>query len=360
MASAKKLPSGAWRCRPTKIINEKKITKSFTVHPKDCANDSKKAKKLAERQADDWLLEAEEQISDVITVEKAIDLYIQDRSEVLSPSTIADYMRMKKHFNDILNVNIFDIDTKTLQATINEMAMHVNRYGKRLNDRTLKNRIFFLLAAFSYCGNEKTYKLRFPAHEDPDLAPPEKSEFMRLLECAESKEQKLILMLAGLYTLRRGEICALKGADILWDMHSIYVHSSRVLNSDKEWISKRTPKTSGSVRTIQIDKELMELFPHVAPEEYIVKINPNEVTKMFMRLRKKACVSCRFHDLRKYAASIRSEIMPQKYVESDGGWKKGSQILKTIYDKPFKESRNEYSKKFNKMAQDDYGTALLG
>ena len=32
MATAKKLPSGAWRTRATKTINGKKVTKSFTIN----------------------------------------------------------------------------------------------------------------------------------------------------------------------------------------------------------------------------------------------------------------------------------------------------------------------------------------
>ena len=358
MANAKLLPSGAWRCRPTKVIGGKKVTKSFTVHPKECANNSRKARDKAEMLAKQWLLDAEDEESHGMTVGNAIDAYIKDRSAVLSESTIADYLRMKQYFEDIVNMYCSDVSTRDIQTIINEMAMEKN--GKRLNARTIKNRVFFLLAALNYAGVEKRFKLRYPARVVPDLAPPEKNEFNRLLDIA-TKEQKLILTLAGLYTLRRGEICGLTGADILWDMHAIYVHTSRVQDKDKNWIRRPMPKNQNSVRTIQIDPEIMNaLFPHVGPNEYIVSLNPNEVTKMFGRLRKKACVNCRLHDLRKYAASIRSEIMPTKYVESDGGWRKDSEVLKTIYDKPFKESRKEYSKKFNDMVKNDYGNALLG
>lgn len=357
MANAKKLPSGAWRCRPTKVIDGKKVTKSFTVHPRECANDSRRAKALAEMQAQEWMFDTEEDTNDM-TVGHAIDLYIQDRTAVLSESTIADYKRMPKYFEDILNVHASDVDTKMIQAIINEMAME--REGKRLNARTIKNRVFFLLAALSYVGIDKKFKLRYPNQIKPELKPPEKSEYKRLLDMA-TDEEKLIIVLSGLYTMRRGEICGLVGADILWDMHSIYIHSSMVQDSDHNWIRRQMPKNLNSVRTVTLDKEIMEsLLPHVAPDEPVVSLNPNQITKMFGRLRKKACVKCRFHDLRKYAASIRSEMMPAKYVESDGGWRKDSQVLKTIYDKPFNESRKKYSDSFNDMVNRDYGDELLG
>lgn len=352
MATARKLDSGAWRCRPTKVIDGKKVTKSFTVHPKDCANNSRKAKEKAELLAKQWLLEQEEQTGDV-TVSAAIDQYIAGRSAVLSQSTIADYYRMKKHFADLVDLNVSAVDTKAIQSLINEMAMN------RLSTGTIKNRISFLLSALDYAGCDKKFKLRYPQRIKPELNPPEKNEYIRLLEIA-TKEQKVVLMLAGLYTMRRGEVCALTGKDILWDMHSIYIHSSMVQDKDKNWIRREMPKNLNSVRTVQLDPDLMELLPRVGKDDPVVEMNPNQVTKMFERLRKKACVTCRFHDLRKYAASVRSEMMPSKYVESDGGWRKDSQVLKTIYDKPFKESRKEYSKKFNDQAKSDYGDALLG
>lgn len=89
-------------------------------------------------------------------------------------------------------------------------------------------------------------------------------------------------------------------------------------------------------------------------------MTPDAMTHSFERLRKKACVNCRLHDLRKYAASIRSEIMPGKYIEADGGWSKESNVMSTIYDKPFKEKRSEYSKKLNQRIIDEYGGALFG
>lgn len=356
MASARKLPSGAWRTIANKTINGKYLRKSFTVHPKDCGGDSKEANKRAKLQSEmlarNWVFE-EDLDEKHMTVGKAMELYIQDRSGVLSASTIADYKRMPKHFSDILSMDAADVSNKTLQAIINEMAIN------NLNGRTIKNRIFFLIAALNYVGVDKKFKLRFPSQIKPNLAPPEPTEFHRLLSFA-SEEEKLILVLAGLYTLRRGEIAGLCGEDILRDMNSIYVHTSRVQNENKEWIRRDMPKNLNSVRVIQIDPEIMKMIPDVGAKESIISLNPNEITKHFMRLRSKACVNCRFHDLRKYAASIRSEFMPTKYIEETGGWRKGSNVLSTIYDKTFKENAREYNKKFNDMIIQEYSKDLFG
>ena len=352
MASAKKLPSGSWRVQIKKVIDGKVVKKSFTVSPKDFAGDSKKAKKQAEYLADEWFFGAEAE-AHKFTLRQAMESYIQSRKAVLSPSTIKDYLNMPKHFEKILETDINDIDTQMIQALINEWTV------KSLSAKTMKTRVNFLTTSLSYAGIDKRFRVMIPKTIKPELLPPEPSEFKRLLSMA-SPEEKLTIILAGLYTLRRGEIGGLCGEDMLFDLNSIYVHTSRVKDENKKWIRRNMPKNLNSVRVIQIDPEIMKLFPKVAPKEYVIKMNPDEITHHFISLRKKACVNCRFHDLRKYAASIRSEIMPSKYIEADGGWRKESTVLQTIYDKPFKEKRKEYSKRINNQIIADYGTEIFG
>ena len=62
MASAQKLPSGAWRTRATKVIDGKQVRKSFTVSPEnDSKEASKKAKAFSEMQARNWLFDTEKE-----------------------------------------------------------------------------------------------------------------------------------------------------------------------------------------------------------------------------------------------------------------------------------------------------------
>lgn len=350
MASAKKLPSGAWRVRATKVIDGKQVRKSFTVHPDECGGDWRQAKAKAESNAQNWLFDTkEEQLH--TSVEKAMQIHIDSHSAVWSPSTLADYIKMPKHFDDIKHMDCMDVDSKTLQQIINQWTFD------GLSKKTIANRINFLRNALELAGNDRNFKIKYPKYVPPELLPPEHSEFKRLLEMARP-EEKLFIVLAGLYTLRRGEIAGLCGEDILWDMHSIYVHTDRVKTKDRDWIRKEMPKTAQSVRRIELAPEVMDMIPHVGPKDYVIELTPDAITRRFERLRAKACVTCRFHDLRKYAASIRSEIMPGKYVEADGGWKPDSKILKSIYDKPFKETRKEYSKKINDKIIKDYGDQL--
>ena len=352
MASAKRIDSGAYRCQVSKVIDGKKVRKSFVVNPKDCGGDWKQAKKKAEQLANEWQLMADIE-AHMTTVKKAFDVHLESRKDVWSPSTYKDFANMPKHFEDIWDMDINDVDSKVIQSQISKYMLN------SLSSKTITNRINFLIAALSTSGIEKRFKYKIPKTVKPELLPPEPTEFERLLSMADD-ELKLVIILAGLYTLRRGEIGGLYGEDILWDMNKIYIHTSMVKDVNKQWVRKPIPKNLSSVRTINIEPQIMKLFPKVGPKEPLIKMTPDAMTHSFERLRKKACVDCRLHDLRKYAASIRSDIMPGKYIEADGGWSKESNVMSTIYDKPFKEKRKEYAKKLNQKIIDDYGEALFG
>jgi len=356
MASAKKLDSGSWRVQVKKVVDGKTIKKSFTVSPKDFPGDareaSRKAKAQAELLARNWIFNAEID-AHRISVKQAMEEYNQKKGPSLSPSTIAVYVNLPSHFEtELLEKDIHEITSKDIQAQIFTFTLH----GQK--SKTIKNEIHYLLGVLSFFEIYKRFKYEIPRQKKIKLNPPEPSEFHRLLSMAD-EELKLCIILAGLYTLRRGEIGGLIGEDMLWDFNSIHVQASRVKDKDHNWV-RSLPKTSDSERIIKIDSEIMKLFPKVDRKEYVIKMNPDQITKKFMKLCKKACVNCRFHDLRKFAASLRSELMPAKYIEADGGWSKGSNVMKTIYDKPFKEKRDEYSKDFNKKINKEFKKELFG
>lgn len=359
MASAKKLNSGSWRVQAKKFIDGKEYRKSFTVSPDEFPGTlkeaSKKAKAQAELLARNWSLEVESEIN-LTTIEQAIDFYISKKEPVLSESTIAGYHKMsrylKKKYDSFLKKDIRTLSSKDIQSLINTFIADGS------SSKTIKNRVALILAALDFSDIDKKFKYTIPKTPKPILNPPEPSDFHRLLSMA-SQEDKLIIILAGLYTLRRGEIAGLYGEDLLWDFNSIYIHTSRVQDKNNKWVRRPIPKTEQSERIIKIDPEIMKLFPKTKKKDFVINLNPNEITKHFEVLRKKACVNCRLHDLRKYAASIRSELMPTKYIEAEGGWGKGSNVLATIYDKPFKEKQAEYSKLFNEKIIEEYKDELF-
>ena len=125
MASAQKLPSGAWRTRATKIIDGKQVRKSFTVTPDNSSREaSTKAKAKSEMMARNWLFDMTEETKKT-TVERAMQSHLEAHSAVWSPSTAADYKNIPKYFDSIKHMNALEVDSKTLQSFINQWAFDV-------------------------------------------------------------------------------------------------------------------------------------------------------------------------------------------------------------------------------------------
>lgn len=271
MAKARMLPSGAWQTRPTKTVNGVKISKSFTVSLDEVGGSSKKARMQSEMLAKQWMLETETSDQNGLTISQILEKYIKDREKVLSPRTIYDYRRYVPFFENIKDIYMSDLKTSHVQALVNEWSVSVTK-------KTITNRLSLLFASLDYADCDKKFKLRLPKYVAKKVQSPDVQDVLRLLENA-SADFKPIIALAAFGSLRRGEICALKGSDISRDMNTIFVHAD-VVQSDKGFIYKNIPKTSGSVRVVDLEQSIMDLLPRVEdPDDFIFKLNPNQISK---------------------------------------------------------------------------------
>lgn len=353
MANAKRLPSGSWRCRAKKVIDGQSVTKSFTVHPDECGGDSKRAKAKAELMAREWQISQEKTFRESPILSDALLKYIDDRSQVLSPVTVKTYLAYIPYFDSIKDMYVSDIDTPVVQRLINDMAILVS-------PKTIKSRVGFLLSALDYAGNDRKFKLRYPQAIKREPTTPDLEDVYRLI--SESDEiLKPIICLAAFGTLRRGEIAALKQADISRDMRLVSVHADMVLDQDNHFVYKALPKTSGSVRSVLLPADVIGLLPWSDnPEDFVFSLTPTAITRRFEHLRDKLGLhEIRFHDLRHFSASFRSDLgIPKKYIESDGGWTADSKVLADVYDNPLASSRKKYSLMVNEFIDDKFGEAI--
>ena len=346
MANARKLPSGAYQTRVTKSINGKKVTKVFTVSPKECKGDTKKAKALSEMLAREWQISAENTLIYGQTVKTALENYINDRSKVLSPSTLTNYKRILPYFGPLFDIYVDDIKTSDIQPLINE-------WGLTLRTKTIINRISFLLSALDYADCDKKFKLRYPKNESKKVLAPDLEDVKMMIDAA-GDDFKPVIYLAAFYGLRRGEIAALKEKDLSRDMCLLNVHADIVLD-DKKWIYKPFPKNALS-GTLKLSKTVVGLLPLADdPEAFVFDINPNIITHRFDKLKKKLGFDFSFHSLRHFAASFRSDLgIPRKYIEEVGRWESGSSVLDKVYDNTLDSSRKKYTQMANTYIEDNF------
>ena len=345
MASARKLPSGAYQTRVTKVINGKKITKSFTVHPKQCKGDSRKAKDQSEMLARQWRLSAEDSETYGLKIKEALEQYVKDRSKVLSPSTITNYKRLIPLFDSLADICLDDIKTADIQALVNEWSISVRA-------KTIKNRVSFLLSSLDYVECDKKFRIRYPKSDSKEIKSPDLDDVQMLLNNAPA-DLVPIIYLAAVGGMRRGEISGLKGKDISRDMSTIYVHADMVLD-DHTWVYKPFTKNAQS-GTVKLSPFIIDMIPvKEDPEAFVFDMNPNMISHRYDKLRKKLGLEYNFHSLRHFAASFRSDLgIPRKYIEETCRWEPGSQVVDRVYDNTLNSSRKKYTQIANKFVEDN-------
>lgn len=345
MAVARKLDSGSWQTRATKVINGKKVTKSFTVHPKQCKGDSRKAKAQSEMMAREWQIAAEDSEVYGIKVKDAMEQFIKDRSKVLSPSTITNYKRLIPLFDSLADICVDDIKTSDIQALVNEWSISVRA-------KTIKNRVSFLLSSLNYVECDKKFRIRYPKSDSKEIKSPDLDDVQMLLNNAPD-DLVPIIYLAAVGGMRRGEISGLKGKDISRDMSTIYVHADMVLD-DHTWVYKPFTKNAQS-GTVKLSPFIIDMIPvKEDPEAFVFDMNPNMISHRYDKLRKKLGFEYNFHSLRHFAASFRSDLgIPRKYIEETCRWEPGSQVVDRVYDNTLNSSRKKYTQIANKFVEDN-------
>ena len=350
MAKAIELPSGAWRTQANKTINGKLVRKSFTVHPRECGGDSKRARKLSEFRAREWALNEEDTVINGLTVKQAFETYISDKNKIISPTTIRGYLPIMKAFESLWDIYISDIETPQIQRLVNEWSLDYKT-------KTIRNRVSIFLSVLDYNGIDKKFKIRYPQNNSKKVVTPDLEDVQMFIRNSNGI-MKPIIYLAAFGSLRRGEIGGLHESDISRDMCTVTVNGDMILTPDKKWVYKPFPKTEDSIRTIQLPKFVIDSIPKKDnPNDYVFfnELTPAAMTDRFARLADKLQLPYTLHSLRHFAASFRTDLgIPKKYIEEVGGWAKGSKIMERTYDNTMDSSRKKYVQIANKFIEENF------
>ena len=327
MATARKLPSGSWRCLVYDYTdqNGKRKYKSFTAP-------TKKAAELAAAQY--CASEKSSGSKSDLTIKEAIGRYIDAKEGVLSPSTIRGYRQLQgKYYNDIGDLSVFKLTTEKLQRFISSVSD-----GR--SAKTVSNIYGLLMSAVTMFRPDAVFRVSLPKRVKQKKTAPE-SDHVRALFDAADPEMKICIALAAYGSLRRGEICGLKYKDINGCMVS--VHADMVEDADHNFVYKEIPKTSDSVRIVRIPQEVADLIGTGPADDFIIKHNPTSITHRFVTLRDRLGIDMRFHDLRHYFASIGAVIgIPSTYLSDFGGWGRSSRVMQETYQNVFEADKKRY------------------
>ena len=328
MPTAKKLPSGSWRCLVYSHTEEvtqkdgsvKKVEryKSFTSKDK-----TMRGKREAERLAREW---QDGRSAPDVTFADAVRMYIDAREAVLSPSTVRSYRSYADHrLGPISELSVRDADTVTLQTWLSNM-----RSIDKLSPKTVRC-VYGLVNAAYHDVTKKRLDLTLPAPVRPALHTPVDAEVKALLEHIKGTELECAVILSALCSLRRSEICALEASDLDGDV--LYVTKNMVRTPGGTWVIKQ-PKTYLSNRTVIVPGAVVEFFQGKTGR--VFSCHPDALSHRFRRAiaylkRHGLSASFRFHDLRHYYASIAHALgVPDVYIMQQGGWR-SDHVMKRVY-----------------------------
>lgn len=324
MPKAKKLPSGSWRVQVYSYTDSdgKKHRESFTAP----------TKAEAEMKAAEYAADKGRRAKYDLTVGEAIDGYIRAKEGVLSPATIRGYYRMRRN-------NFGEIEKKRIRTlTSEDVQIFISNLSKIHSSKTVGNVYGLLRPSVALYAPNLDLRVTLPPKAKKRPISPSDNDVRALLEGA-SPKMKIRVALAIL-GLRRGEICALKHEDIVGGV--AHIHADMVEDKDNNWVYKEVPKTSESDRYIKIPPEILELIG--TGEGYIVGCKPPAVTAGFIRLRNKAGVGKRLHDMRHFFASSAAILgIPQVYLADMGGWDRDSSLIRKVYQNNMEDMSAYYS-----------------
>ena len=324
MAKAKKLKSGNWRVLVYEYTdeNKKRHYKSITAP----------TKKEAEYQAAEYALTRKDESYEDLTLKEAYQRYIDSKSSVLSPSTIAGYDYAKRtYFQKLMPIKLSKINAKLIQTAVNELAA-------THSPKTVRNAHGLLHSVIKAYHPSFEFNTTLPQRIKPQYTIPTTSDINILLDNA-NEIIRIPILLASQGGLRRSEICALTPSD--FTDFGVNINKAAVLDVNKKIVVKTT-KTIAGTRFVPLPQNVIA----EAREWKHFGITPRNLTNQYCRLRDKANIpKFSFHKLRHYFASeLHAQGIPDQYIAKIGGWET-VEMLHRIYQHTLRDKQEEMSEK---------------
>ena len=263
-----------------------------------------------------------------VTVGEAIENYISERENILSPSTIRGYRIIQRNrFKDIQHLKVSAV--KNWQKVVNEEA-------KKCAPKTLKNSWLFLVSVLKQNGVEveKVALPAIPKSTHPFLDYEQIKAFISVVEGTEIE----IPCLLALHGFRCSEMLPMTKENKVGNL--LVMSGTMVPDEKNNFVFKETAKNETSSRSVPIIiPRLAELID--ATEGPLVKMHPNALRKAINRTcERNGLPEVGIHGLRHSFASLCYHLgLSEMQTMELGGWKDASTMRK-IYTHLAQQDKN--------------------
>ena len=303
--------------------NGKNIYKSVTAD----------TKKEAEYLAAEMQLKKKEKAKSDLVLSEAYKRYINSKKNVLSPSTVLEYIRLSnKSFQALMNKQIDEITLEMIQCEINSYALDHSA-------KSVRNAYGLFSTVMKTYRPDFAVNIRLPQKQKYARHIPSEYDVRRLIIASEGKRIQVPILLAAFGSLRRGEIAALRPADIT--DKGVNINKAVALNEKREQFIKQ-PKSYHEYRFVELQPWIIQR----ARSWNGFGMSINCITAEFSKIVEVAKIEhIRFHDLRHFYASERHALgVPDKYIMQTGGWAAMS-VLQDVYQHTMQEKQDEFTKR---------------
>lgn len=336
MATAKELKSGSWFIRV--YDKETKQQVCFTSKLK-----GKAGKTEAELMAREYLLGKRQKREKGKTVGECIDEYIDLKENILSPTTINEYRRLRKALlAEICDIYLSELTQKDVQELVNKLAL-------TKKPKTVRNAHGLLVSTINVYAPDMRLRTTLPKVQKRIKQLPDVKDVLKAII---GTDIELPCMLAIWSSLRMSEIRGIKKSDIRKNILTIQRTKVRVKTQE---IVKNSTKTYDSTRMIRLPAYILHLINNIPDDkEYLYERSGQTLYSRFEHLLNVNGVTphMSFHDLRHLDASIMLSLgIPDKYAMERGGWS-SPHIMKSVYQHTFSAEREAVDDKIDNYFYD--------
>ena len=310
-----KLPSGSWRIQV--MHNGERIS----VIDDDPSMAQAKAIAIV-----NGIIEKEEK-PESVTLDQAIEYYIEAKRDILSPSTIRGYEIAKRNrFKGIMQRNIFTLKKQDVQIAVTQERRDVSA-------KTVYNAYGLIRPVLKEYGIDVTgVKLPQNVKKKKSFMQPE--EISALMEEAKKDKYEIPILMALWLGMRRSEILGLCWDCVDQEKSTITIRRTCLQAKGNQLVMREATKSNSSQRTIQCPDYIMNKLRELrktATEERVFPISPDIIRRHISMVCEKAGVTMtNTHGLRHTNAAIMRHLgISDAHAMERGGWSEEATYKKT-------------------------------